>query len=173
MIQFEIEGLEELQEALAEISNRVDRYVEGGRGYNQQCALAYYNLLKYNILNQTYRYMWPKYNPDYEAWKLKEYPGREFWQLTMSLYHAISVWHESREHTKGGRKAGWAAGLFPSETNEAGVPIDAYAIQMEQGFGNQPARPLFAPTLDDFISDWHKLGRHTFDLVVAKWGKNV
>ena len=99
------------------------------------------------------------YNPRYLQWKQENYGHTEPWHLTGEGVQRIRVFKDGRV-----RKVGIPRGLFDrggkSWLNENGSrkygrprEITWYMAKLEAGdpANNQPPRPVFAPTLEDFV----------------------
>lgn len=121
--------------------------------------LPYRNAVKYsllvveNISTQKYAGGYAALNPRYREWK-KQYgrSGKEFWALFNKLIQKVSAFKVA---------GGWMGGIESGEVvggtswfgkGDFGHPVDIaqYAGWLEHGRSGQPARPLFAPTTQEY-----------------------
>jgi len=188
-IQAHIEGIDAMMRVLEDMQKKAERLVVGGYEYNRTCAVRFVQLLKVNILSQEHMGNYPAYKDTpgydysrYEAWKMKHFPGKGWWQLRMDFHSSISSWKQEREHKAGGQKAAWVAGVTPGSVNTEGKSIEMYAYVNEvggtwPGRGGKPVyfhpRPIVAPTRNEFMSQWNGLGRNAHRHITVAWGKNV
>ena len=127
-------------------------------------AQTYQVLLIGNIFSQKYADATWEYNKTYKKWKSKHYPNKGYWSLTGDLVNAISI-----------ARRGYSAevGIMPNEySSRNSANIGQYALKLEYGGKkhNQPARPVFAPTFNDFYdNEFQVVIDKAVSSIVSKW----
>lgn len=118
------------------------------------CALDYVELIRNKIIQQDFSYQ--DLSPEYKKWKQEHFPlAKTFWHLGGDLVQAIqAVRFDTRT---------WAATILPSVMDSGGksygrssrTSILTYARVVEEGWEplNIPARPLFAPTNEEYMNN--------------------
>jgi hypothetical protein len=123
-----------------------------------RCAVDVSHRLRENIIKQTYIY--PDYEEHYESWKMARVGDTGFWNLYGDLLRSITVFRQGSH---------WVAGVPPGVKDSGGKnwsgkggkkEIGMYGWVMEfggnytaSGGGDHPARPLFNPTLREYMKD--------------------
>jgi hypothetical protein len=126
-------------------------------------AIDYYHQVVGNIMTQAKMAGYPNYHPRYAAWKEQRSSGG-FWRLAGDLVMAMTY---MRVGQSGGEDHAWFAGV-PAGIKDSGgkswlgntprgkkKEIAWYGRIMEEGYyGVQfhPARPIFEPTLRDYVA---------------------
>ena len=113
--------------------------------------------------------------PEYKKKKQKAGMDKGFWQLTGSVLQALQAKQIKISQSRGldftytvgsivsGRNPGNVIGKWPKPTQ-----IENYLYAMEYGnpATNQPARPIFRPTMRDFIPKWEDDANILFDKII-------
>ena len=161
MATFEIVGKTRLINAF----NRVEKEIKlQRRKIIANSAQTYQVLLIGNIFSQKYADATWEYNKDYKKWKNKNHPNKGYWNLTGDLVNAISI-----------VRSGFSAevGIMPNQySSRNSANIGQYALKMEYGGKkhNQPARPVFAPTFNDFYdNEFQVVIDKAVSSIVSKW----
>ncbi len=118
-------------------------------------AVDYSNLVIGNIHSQKFLHTWAPLNKRYQSWKKRRQFGKtsKHWVLFGDLVNKISP-------TKFGK--GWLGGVMPGVMDSGNKSwfgdsppkeIAWYGRMGEYGRRGQPARAVFGPTLDEYMSD--------------------
>jgi hypothetical protein len=127
----------------------------------------YFKKLRQNLYSQKYPANPKPYNKWYRDWKLDNYGYLDWWHLEGALVKNIKVFEQD-----GMRMVGIPKGIYATNTSMYGtrgsqrkrkkpIEVTQYAYWNEYGSpkGMIPARPVFGPTLNDFIQT--DLNKHT------------
>lgn len=119
----------------------------------------YFVLLRNNLVSQKYPQAPAPYNQDYLNWKLRNYGFTDPWFLGGDLFRNIVIYERDGGRSVGipkGRRAGGKSWFFDKGNQSKGYnsrEITYYGYLIENGSpgGKIPARPVFGPTLADFV----------------------
>jgi len=152
--------------------NRIDKVATREVTENQQMrsAIDYRHRLTTNIMTQRYAGRYASYHPQYAKWKqarTSNFPG--YWVLSGRLVGSLTSMRLPH-----GKASAWFGGVQPGALGERGRPIALYGSAGEFSFirPNQPARPVFTPTMEDYAKDpsgWMKRGNETTRAVRNAW----
>lgn len=136
-------------------------------------AVEFSHLVVNNISTQKYAGGYAPLNTRYREWK-EQYgrSGKEFWALFNNLIQRISAFK-----VKGGWMGGIESGMMVGGTSWFGrgnvghlVDVAEYARWLEEGRKGQPARPLFAPTTEEYWEDgFFKKGAESLRKIKGAW----
>jgi len=135
----------------------------------KSCAKELANAILENISNQAFA-MAP-YNQRYAQWKQDRVGHLKYWLLDGDLYGSIKAFKY---------EGFWFAGIQPgifdkggkSWHNTGGRPMEIvkYARWLEKGRKGQPARPLFAPTTENYSkAGFIKQHEKSAKTIESKW----
>ena len=148
----------------------------------RKMAVDYVQLLVQNIMTQKFAADYDSYHEDYEKWKTQWGAVRGFWRLRNNLVNSLTQWKLSKGQWKGGITEG-AMDIGGTSWFSVGKglgkvkPISMYAKVMEyggdfsaSGGGKHPERPLFDPTLEEYMnSGAKKRMEETASQLRSKW----
>jgi len=136
-------------------------------------AIKFSNLVVGNISTQKFSAAYAPLNPRYREWK-NQYgrSGKEFWALFNNLIQRISAFK-----VKGGWMGGIEVGVVVGGTSWFGkgdrghsVDVAQYATWLEKGRKGQPARPLFAPSTEEYSqNEFQKEGNQSLHKMKGYW----
>jgi hypothetical protein len=141
-------------------------------------ADSYFNKVRSNLLSQKYPANPKPLNAAYADWKLKNYGFLDSWFLDGDLFRNIRVMEIQDGRGVGiprGIKAGgksWYKSKGDQSKNYNAREITYYGYLNEWGSpsGKIPARPVFGPTLADFVKDEARgITIKAADRVFSKW----
>jgi len=129
-------------------------------------ATDYFQLVHKNIMSEKYSGAYPAYSEKYGKWKQKKgykYPG--WWKLEQNLLNALTVFKT---------EDGWMGGIPAGLGGSRGGTIAVYgsAGEFESFRGDQPARPVFEPTMQEYAKDengWKKRAKEALDAMKEAW----
>lgn len=160
-IQFDQADLSRWMRALRRLKIRASHRINK---MQRDCAIEYYQLVHANIVTEKYAGGYTPYSKTYAKWKQKKgylYPG--WWKLSLNLIHALTVFKQGD---------GWVGGIPPGATGERGRPISIYgaAGEFKSVRLEQPARPIFEPTMQEYAKEaWKKKGQENLSKIREAW----
>jgi hypothetical protein len=149
-----------------DIANRTQRLRKeaeskvGARGdIIRALSHGYFTMVRDNLLSGKYPKSTKSYNKDYLNWKIRNYGHAEPWFLAGDLFRNIQIYEKDGGRAVGipkGKKVGGKSWLYEKGDQSKGYnarDISYYAYLNEYGSpsGKIPARPVFTPTLADFV----------------------
>jgi len=167
MIRFDPQDVKKLNKAIT----RLERVLAIEKNdLPMYSALDYVYRLNRNIVNQKFAGTYASYSPKYAAWKSKNYPGSiGFWHLRGYMLKNLRAFKDPQ---------GWIGGINGSITvpgigfGKGSKPqnLSDIGFRMEYGKGRQPARPLFMPTLDEYVNEgWPTVIARTITKMKGAW----
>jgi len=139
-------------------------------------AVDFQHLVIANLTNQKYASSYAPYSEIYKDWKLKQKVEMKYWKLYGDLVQNIKAF----KVPIGGGKSGWIAGVVPGVkaskssqmwgTAKRRILISTYARLNEFGRKDQPPKPLFVPTKNEYSEDgFPKRGQKSLDKIKWSW----
>ena len=139
----------------------------------RQCSYEYLKLLRGNILKEAFAGSYGSYSKKYDEWKQESgplgYPA--WWMLTGDLVTSLTFWKGAQS----GSVARWHSGIPAGKSGGSSPwskgrrPIALYARALEEGLGRQPKRPVFAPTLQQFLPIATLICQKSLQKVGSQW----
>ena len=141
-----------------------------------ECAVEFRQLLIRNIVTQKYASRYARYSQRYAHWKSQVMGfGLDYWKLSGDLLRSLTAFKTTR-----GYMAGIPAGVLDSggkswdgdSQNPVGDReyVAKYAAKLEMGGHNQPARPLFKPTTEEYaVAGFPIKGRESLKRMSRVW----
>jgi len=142
-------------------ANRIgNAFTEEAKNMTRNCAGEFKTILILNMATSKYSAAYAELSPSYKKWKAKNASFEGFWKLWGSLMTSISL----RETPKG-YSVGVQKDVVPMRTSSWGsnkklTPVFMYFWYGEKGRNafskngmvvrNQPPRPVFQPTVDEY-----------------------
>jgi len=139
-------------------------------GQSKRLAYAFKNQLIADIKSQRWVGAW-KYSEVYEKWLKKTGQTMDFWRLEDSLIHAFEVKRFQYGYRVGINKSHSG---FKGWNQKGRYPVHKYAHSLEFGdpANNQPARPMFFPSLREFVKGvGPKIKKEMYQSARKKWKK--
>ena len=139
----------------------------------RKCAVDYSTRVIGNIAQEKYGAAYPPsppYHPRYAVWKAARYPMKT-WQLKGDLLRNVTYFRAGE---------GWAGGVMSGVMDSGGKswlgwgrgPRKEIAMYARIGELGPKARPVFAPTADEYADDpegWVKRGAEALQKVKVAW----
>ena len=148
MISVQLKGLPSIINNLARFINTAKHHVEH---LPMVCALDYVELVRKKIMEQDFTYT--RLSDDYKKWKDLHYPSaKTFWHLGGDLVQAIQAVPFGTNSWAGTILHGVMDSGGKSYGRTSRTEILKYALSLEEGSSNIPARPLFGPAIDEYIN---------------------
>jgi hypothetical protein len=134
-------------------------------------ALDYIYRVSNNISIQKFAGQWSPLNQRYKEWKIFAYGESRWWIMSGALQKSLSAFKLS---------GGWFGGIpahamAPSTSwfgTKPGAPVSIaeYGYWAEYGRRGQAARPLFNPTLEEFVNEgWPKQATQSASKLIGAW----
>lgn len=139
---------------------------------------AFYVKVRDNLLTRKYPKNPAPLNSYYADWKLRNYGFYDSWFLEGDLFKNIKLFEIAEGRAVGvpaGIKAGGKSWFFERGEQARGYnprEITYYGYLLENGSpgGKMKARPVFGPTLKDFVNDdLEKLNHKYTDKIFSRW----
>lgn len=168
--------LSKIHGATTYIKNRSRVSFHGGT-VCREGALQYTKLLTQNILSNKFAATYAPYHPQYAKYKASVATRGGFWQLYGDLLRSIQFYRHSKTIWKAGvkgvgKRESWFTGKG-SRKKPTPYNIAKYATIGEFGSsaGGQfhPARPIFRPTLAEFVPTWYDINLKALKFVAEVW----
>jgi hypothetical protein len=125
--------------------------------FPMRSAIDYFTRVSSNIATQKFAGDWAPLNQRYKEWKLFAFGESRTWIMRGILQKSLTAFKVA-EGWFGGVPEGVMAPGTSWFGTEPGSPISVaqYGSWLEYGRNKQPERPLFRPTLQEFIREgWH------------------
>jgi hypothetical protein len=138
----------------------------------------YFKKLRQNLYSQKYPANPKKYNTRYADWKMKNYGFMDPWFLEGDLFKNIKVFEQDGMRMVGVPKGIYAGGKswFKSRENQnkgnnpREITYYGYLIEHGSPSGKIPARPVFGPTLADFVKeDFNRISLRPTRTIFRGW----
>jgi hypothetical protein len=134
-------------------------------------AVDYIYRVSSNISTQRFAGQWSPLNQRYKEWKLFAFGESRWWIMSGALQKSLSAFR---------LQGGWFGGVPENATapgtswfgTDPGSPVSIaeYGYWAEYGRRGQAARPLFNPTLDEFVEEgWPRQADMTIAKLAAAW----
>ena len=135
-------------------------------------AIDYFTRVSANIASQKFAGQWAPLNQRYREWKIFAFGvDKGFWVMSGILQKSLTAFKVEKGWF-GGIPEGAMAPRMSWFGDKPGTPISVaeYGYWTEYGRNNQPERPLFRPTLEEFKDEgWPKLANFTIGKMMAAW----
>lgn len=140
--------------------------------FPMRCAVDYVYRVSNNISTQKFAASYSPLNERYRHWKILQFgQDKGFWVLRGLLQKSIKPF-KVREGWFGGIDADIMAPGTSWFGEKPGSPISIaeYGYWLEYGRRGQPARPLFRPTLDEFVEEgWQRVADFSISKMANAW----
>ena len=135
------------------------------------CSIDYVHLIQNKIITQDFTY--PSLSPDYAKWKQEHFPNaKTFWHLGGDLVKAVQALQLGAKTWAGTIPQGIFDSGHKSYGRTTSTEILKYAHVLEEGYGNIKARPLFAPTNEEYEKNGYEVRlEEARKSIIINWGK--
>jgi hypothetical protein len=158
-----------------------EAFVKEANNMTRNCAYEFKTLLIWNIATGKFDPLYDALSPGYKLWKKQQEGSQQgFWKLWGSVQSSFSV-----RPTPKGYSIGIEKGVMPIRTSSWGTkkkltPVWMYFWYGEKGMnafsrngmnvGEQPPRPVFEPTRDEYrVQFLDKRRRNALDNIAREW----
>ena len=140
--------------------------------FPMRSAIDYFTRVSANIASQKFAGDWTPLNQRYREWKIFAFGAdRGRWIMSGILQKSLTAF-KVQDGWFGGIPEGVMAPRMSWFGDTPGTPISVaqYGYWAEYGRNKQPARPLFFPTLSEFLAEgWPKLATFTIGKMMGAW----
>lgn len=171
-IYFKPDEVERWLKALEKVRTGAPPLIRGEMQKN--CARAYSYQVVRNLVTEKFAASWSMrpYHPRYDAWKLRNYPQQGWWRLGDDLMKNITHFRVQN---------GWMGGVPNGIKDRGGKSWYYDKPKRNKGKRKEIAmygkvaesmRPLFAPTLQEFIQGggWRSCAQQAMRKIKGMWG---
>lgn len=140
--------------------------------FPMRSAIDYFTRVSANIASQKFAGDWAPLNQRYREWKIFAFGANRGWWIMSGILQKSLTAFKLGDGWFGGIPEGVMAPGTSWFGDKPGTPVSVaeYGYWAEYGRNNQPARPLFRPTLEEFVAEgWPKLANFTIGKMMGAW----